>query len=104
MHARDYIRANSTTIFGHCTEGGRLKIACGVSSPCLAAALDPHMAHRNIVGRDIGVKIYETSKRLSAAYPVDVLYYCTPSSKNIGSITEGPVAHTSHLAVTNSNF
>ena len=100
MHTRDYIRANSTIIFGHCTESGRLKLACGVSRPCLAAALDPHMVHRNIVGRDI----YQISKKLLAAYPIDVLHYCTHMSMNIGSVTEGPVAHISLLAATNSNF
>ena len=37
-------------------------------------------------------------------HPIDVHYYCTHSSKNIGSVTEGPVAHTSPLANSNSNF
>mgnify|MGYP007045443114 CR=1 FL=1 len=99
MLTRDYLRANNSVVLGY-PKGERLKMFCAVSSPCHAAALDPHLIHRNIVGRDVGVKIYEISKRLSDSYPLDVHYYCTPSSKNIGSVTEDPVAHTSPLAVT----
>ena len=77
---------------------------CAVSSPCIASALDPAFVHRNIVGRDIGVKIFDICRRISGSLPIDVHFYCTDTSKNLGVVTEGPAAQISPLTVTNSTL
>ena len=53
-----------------------MKLSCGISSPCLAAGLDPNRIHRQIVGRDTGIKIYQICKKLFALHPLDIQFYC----------------------------
>ena len=70
-------------LFKDYKEGDILRYTCGIDSACLGSTLNPNLIHKQVLARNVSIKVHDLCCDLTSLYPIEVYLYHIRGVRNV---------------------
>lgn len=81
-----------------------IRVSFGIDSSCLGSSLNPKLLHKNVMIRNISVRVHELCADLSDLYNTDISFYHNRGSANVADMNSKIPASLNPIDLINSDI